>query len=96
METVVNRVRSAAPRSARPVTLIAFIAVLLFAAAPATASNARSLDVAVQALERSVTFAGTAWGIDTRMNQVLVTVDSTVKGARLATVRAVVQRLGSS
>ena len=91
-----NRVRSAAPRSARPVTLIAFIAVLLFAAAPATASNARSLDVAVQALERSVTFAGTAWGIDTRMNQVLVTVDSTVKGARLATVRAVVQRLGSS
>jgi S1-C subfamily serine protease len=92
----VNRVRSAAPRSARPITLIALIAVLLFAAAPATASNARSLDVAVQVLERSVTFAGTAWGIDTQANQILVTVDRTVKGARLATVRAAVERLGSS
>ena len=43
-----SRVRSAVPRSARPVTLLALIAVLLFAAAPATASNARSLDAAVQ------------------------------------------------
>ncbi len=91
-----SRVRSAAPRSARPVALIAVIAALFLAAAPATASNARSLDAAMQVFERSVTFAGTAWGIDSQTNQVVVTVDSTVKGARLATVRAAVERIGTS
>jgi streptogrisin B len=90
-----SRVRPAIPRSA-PVTLLALIAVLLLAAAPATAASSRSLDAVAQVIERSVTFPGTAWGIDTQRNQVLVTVDSTVKGARLATVRAAVQRLGTS
>jgi len=49
----------------------------------------------MQALERSVAFSGTAWGVDTQANQVGVTVDSTVRGARLAKVQSAVQRLGS-
>jgi S1-C subfamily serine protease len=92
----VSRVRRAVPRSARPITLLVLIAVLLLAAAPATAANARSLAAVVQVVERTVTFSGTAWGIDTQTSQVLITVDRTVKGARLATVRAAVQRLGTS
>ena len=91
-----SRVPPAVPRFARPVTLIAVIAILLLAAAPVAARNETSLDAAVQALERTVTFPGTAWGVDTQRNQVVITVDSTVKGARLATVRAAVQRLGTS
>jgi S1-C subfamily serine protease len=92
----VSRVRPAVPRFARPVTLIAVIAILLLAAAPAAARNGTSLDAAVQALERTVTFPGTAWGIDSQRNQVLVTVDRTVKGTRLAAVKAAVQRIGTS
>jgi streptogrisin B len=92
----VSRVPPAAPPFARPVTLIAVIAILLLAAAPAAARDGTSLDAAVQALERTVTFPGTAWGIDSQSNQVLVTVDSTVKGTRLATVKAAVQRIGTS
>src|SRR5918993_1635812 len=72
------------------------MAVLLLGAAPATAANARSLDAVAQVIERTVTIPGTAWGIDTKANQVLITVDSSVKGARLATVRAAVQRFGTS
>ena len=89
-------VRPAVPPIARPVTLIAVIAILLLGAAPAAARNGTSLDAAVQALERTVTFPGTAWGIDSQRNQVLVTVDSTVQGTRLATVKAAVQRIGTS
>jgi len=92
----VSRDRPTIPRSARPLTLFALIAVLLLTAAPASAANARSLDALAQVLERTVTVPGTAWGIDTQTNQVLVTVDSTVQGARLATVRAAVHRLGTS
>jgi S1-C subfamily serine protease len=92
----VSRARFAAPRSARPVALTAAIALLLLASAPAIASGSTSLDAAVRVLERTIPFAGTAWGIDARSNQVLVSVDSTVRGARLATVKAAVQALGSS
>lgn len=91
--------RSARPgvaRSLTPLALLGAIAALVFATVPAAASNARSLDAAMQALDRSVAFTGTAWGIDTRANQVVVTVDSTVKGARLASVKAAVERLGAA
>jgi S1-C subfamily serine protease len=48
------------------------------------------------ALERAVPFAGTAWGVDARTNQVVVSVDSSVTGARLASVKAAVRSLGSA
>lgn len=87
--------RSAAPRSAL-LTLIAALAVLLFAAAPATAGRGASLEATGRSLDRALNFPGTAWGIDAQRNQVVVTVDSTVKGARLAAVKAAVVRAGAA
>ncbi len=83
-------------QSARWLAVLSVIATLLFAVAPATARNAVSLDAALQGLERTIPYGGTAWGIDTQSNQILVTVDSSVQGARLASIRATVQRLGSA
>jgi streptogrisin B len=74
--------------------LFGVIAVLLLA--PAAASARPSVAVAAAALERAIPFAGTAIGIDTRSNQVLVTVDGSVRGARLAKVRAAVLGYGGS
>jgi S1-C subfamily serine protease len=93
--------QEAAMTTARPtltrITLpaIAILAVLL-AATPAAARNNASADAAMQSLERSVGFAGTAWGLDRRPGQVVVSVDSTVKGGRLASVRTAVQHLGAT
>ena len=71
--------------------------VALLAAAPTAASGpGRSLDAALRMLDRSVAFAGTAWGVDSATNQVVVTVDSSVTGARLASVKAAVRSLGGS
>ena len=81
-----SRARLAAPRSAT-LTLIATIAILLFAAAPATARNGASLGATLRDLDHSAAFAGTAWGVDTQRNQVVVTVDSSVRGSRLASGR---------
>src|SRR2546429_6232954 len=39
-------------------------------------------------LYRALTFAGTAWAVDPVTNQVVVSVDSTVTGTRLARVQA--------
>ena len=90
-------VRPATRRPAGPLVLIGVVAALLFAAAPVGATNApASLDSALAALDRSVAFAGTAWGIDTQRHQVVVTVDRTVHGTQLASVRAAVRSLGAS
>jgi streptogrisin B len=86
-----STVRPTLPRLS--LAAIGVIAVL-FAATPTAARNDTSLDAAVQAFDRSIAFSGVAWGVDTRAQQVVVTVDSTVQGARLASVRALVQRLG--
>ena len=82
-------------RPAVPV-LAVVVAALFFATAPAMAVGRPSTAAALAALERAVPFAGTSWGVDTRTDQVLVTVDSTVTGARLASVKATVQTLGSA
>jgi S1-C subfamily serine protease len=74
---------------------IALLAVLL-TATPATANTRSSLDAALQRLDRTIAYPGTAWGVDTRSGQVVVTVDSSVGGARLSSVRAAVQRLGGA
>jgi hypothetical protein len=69
---------------------------LFVAAAPATAVGRPSVGAALAALDRAVPFAGTAWGVDTASNQVLVTVDSSVTGPRLASVEATVEALGGA
>ena len=74
----------------------AIVALLLLAAAPAAVSARPSVDAALRALDRATGFAGIAYGIDARANQVLVTIDSSVKGAQLASVRALAQRFGSA
>jgi streptogrisin B len=83
-------------RPAVPALAAGVIAALLFATAPAMAVGRPSTAAALAALERAVPFAGTSWGVDTATDQVLVTVDSTVTGARLASVKATVQSLGSA
>jgi hypothetical protein len=83
-------------RPAVPALLLGVIAALALVTGPATAVGRPSTAAAVAALERAVPFAGTAWGLDTAANQVLVTVDSTVRGARLAKVQATVQSLRGS
>jgi streptogrisin B len=91
--------RSPRPTTARRLTLpalIGSIAILLIAANPVAATGRVSLDAALAAVERSAAFAGTAWGIDTTANQVLVTVDSSVTGASLSRVQATVERLGAA
>ena len=76
--------------------LTAIVALLLLAAAPAAVSAHPSVDAALRALDRSAAFGGIAYGIDTRSNQVLVTIDSSVTGAHLAVVRGLAQRFGSA
>ena len=88
--------RSIARRPAVPAAVIALAAILLLAAAPATAAARPSPHAAMAALERAIPFAGTAWGYDARANQVVVTVDSTVQGARLAAVKAAVRGLSGA
>ena len=81
-------------RAAIRAVLLGAVATLLIA--PAIASARPSVTRAAAALERSIHAAGTAIGIDARANQVLVTVDSTVTGARLARIRETVAAYGST
>lgn len=85
-----------APYRPLPAVVLGVIAALALAAAPALASGRGSLAAAMAGLDRAIPFAGTSWGIDTRANQILVTIDSSVVGARFAAVEAAVQRLGSA
>jgi streptogrisin D len=68
-------------------------------AAPATASAAHSsaaLANVVRTLDKSARIPGTAWAIDSATNQVVVSLDQSVTGAKLAKVTAVVSQLGSA
>lgn len=93
--------RSALRRTAIVVAAAGGIAAAALAASPAGASpavhgaNAR-LVAAMQSLDRSVGFAGTAWGVDAVTHQVVVSVDSTVTGTHLSAVRAAVGHLGTT
>jgi streptogrisin D len=60
------------------------------------ARSGAELQRAEAALNRSARIAGTAWAVDAATNQVVVSVDSTVTGARLAAVEAAVSRLGGA
>lgn len=65
----------------------------LVTAAPAQAAARPSVAGTLASLNRSVAFAGTAWGVNPVSHRVVVTVDRTVTGARLAAVRAEVASL---
>jgi streptogrisin D len=58
------------------------------------AHGARYLAAATARLDRTTRVPGTAWWTDPRTAQIVVTYDSTVRGARLARVRAAVAGLG--
>jgi streptogrisin D len=58
--------------------------------------SAAVLNSATSALYASARVPGTAWAVDPASNQVLVSVDSTVTGAKLAKVKAAVAKLGSA
>ncbi len=60
-----------------------------------TRSSAQ-LDRVSAGLYRALPFAGTAWAVDQVTNQVVVSVDSTVTGARLARVEAAVASFGDA
>ncbi|MGY3520126.1 S1 family peptidase [Micromonospora sp. PTRAS2] len=58
--------------------------------------GAAELDRATAELERSAKIAGTAWWTDPVTNQVVVSVDSTVTGAKLERVKAAAARTGGA
>lgn len=57
--------------------------------------SSAELAAAMKQLNRTARVAGSSWSVDVATNQVLVSVDSTVTGADLATVEAAVAKLGS-
>jgi streptogrisin D len=58
-------------------------------------SSAQLAQVSAE-MYRSLPFAGTAWAVDPVTNQVVVSVDGTVTGARLARVQAALARAGDA
>jgi streptogrisin B len=67
--------------------------VLVPATGPAAGSARPTVGSALASLAHSVAFAGTAWGVDPASHQVVVSVDSSVRGAQLAAVRSAVREL---
>jgi streptogrisin D len=60
------------------------------------ARSAATLQQATAELGRTAKVPGTAWGVDPVTNQVVVSVDETVTGAKLTKVRAAATRLGDA
>jgi streptogrisin D len=58
-------------------------------------NSTAQLNSAVSLLAKSAKVPGSSWAIDPASNKVQVSIDSTVKGAKLAKVRAAVAKLGS-
>ena len=58
--------------------------------------SAAALEAATTTIAATAKIPGTAWATDLATNQVVVTVDSTVTGAKLARVKAAVARAGSA
>ena len=60
------------------------------------ARSGAELDRVMAALKRDATVPGTAWAVDPDSNQVLLTMDSTVTGAKLKKVQAAAARHGAA
>jgi hypothetical protein len=66
-------------------------------AAPSAApASAATLNAAVHVLDTTARIPGTAWAIDTKTNQVVVSLDQSVTGTKLAKISAVVSKLGTA
>ena len=87
--------RSTGRRLTASAVVVGILTAIAVFAGPVEARGDR-LATAMARLDRAIPFAGTAWGVDTAAGQVLVTVDSSVTGARLALVRSTVASLGTS
>lgn len=72
-------------------------AVRAAGAVPRTvARGGDDLNRVMAALKRDATVPGTAWAVDPAANQVVLTMDSTVKGAKLARVKAAAAKHGAA
>ncbi|MGP4028436.1 S1 family peptidase [Actinomadura sp. 3N407] len=72
-------------------------AVRAAGAVPKTvARSGADLKQVMAALKRDATVPGTAWAVDPATNQVLLTMDSTVKGAKLKKVQAAAAKHGAA
>jgi streptogrisin D len=60
------------------------------------ARSRADLRKATDELDRSARIAGTAWAVDPVTNQVVISVDESVKGASLARVKSVAEKLGEA
>jgi streptogrisin D len=58
--------------------------------------GAAALAAVTRALDKSARIPGTAWAVDPRTAQVVVSLDQTVTGAKLAQISAVVARFGTA
>ena len=85
---------SSVRRFSVPGMAVGLLAAMVLLAGPVSARGTGP-GGAMAALDRAIPFTGTAWGVDTRSGQVVVTVDSSVRGARLAAVRSAVASLGT-
>ncbi|HEX8306188.1 MAG TPA: S1 family peptidase [Jatrophihabitans sp.] len=66
-------------------------------AAPAsTAASPASASAVLHALDKSARIPGSAWYVDTKTNQVVVSLDQTFAGAKLAKMTAVTSQFGSA
>jgi streptogrisin D len=76
---------------------VAAQSVLAAGAVPKTVTRSGAdLEKATATLDRSVRIPGTAWGIDPAANQVRISVDESVTGAKLAKVQSVAKSLGDA
>ena len=66
------------------------------APAPSPHASAAALANVVQALDKSARIPGTAWAIDSKTSQVVVSLDQSVTGAKLTKVTAVLSQFGTA
>ena len=67
------------------------------AAAPAaTTHSAAALANVVQALDKSARIPGTAWAIDSKTGQVVVSLDQSVTGAKMTKVSTILSKFGTA
>ncbi|GAA2072840.1 S1 family peptidase [Actinomadura alba] len=64
--------------------------------AKTVARSGADLQKVTSALNRSAKIGGTAWAVDPASNQVLISLDESVKGAKLAKVKAVAAKFGDA
>ncbi|WP_222853849.1 S1 family peptidase [Fodinicola acaciae] len=78
---------------------VGLVAAGLAAAQPAQAAphyGAAKLNSVKAALDKSTMVPGSAWAVDAATGQILVTLDSTVTGAKLDRVKALTQQYGNA